>query len=156
MDRAFKILSFNCEGVKRSKNFICGLLNTTDCNILCLQEIWTLDSTIDMLNTIHEDYNKYIGISDIDSTAEILHGRLKGGVAILFKKSLAKYVSYVKSGDRRICAIKLCMENNFSCLVTNVYLPCDNFSNTVVSDGFLDCINCIEGMLALANCDSYV
>ena len=60
------------------------------------------------------------------------------------------------SDNRRICAIKLCMENNFSCLVTNVYLPCDNFSNTAVSDGFLDCINCIEGMLAQANCDSYI
>ena len=41
-------------------------------------------------------------------------------------------------------------------MVTNVYLSCDNFSNTVVSDSFLDCINCIEGILALANCDSYV
>ena len=137
MDRAFRILSFNCEGVKRSKDFICDLLNTTDCNILCLQEIWTLDSTIDMLNTIQKDY-MYTGISGVDNTVEILHGRPKGGVAILFKKSLAKYVSYVKSDNRRISAIKLCMENIFSCLVTNVYLPCDNFSNThtVVSDGF--------------------
>ena len=108
-----------------------------------------------MLNTIHKDY-KYTGISGVDSTTEILHGRPKGGAAILFKKSLAKYVSYIKSNDRRICAIKLCMENNFSCMVTNVYLPCDNFSNTVVSDGFIDCINCIESMLALANCDSFI
>ena len=38
MDRAFKILYFNCEGVKRSKDFICDLLNTTDCNILCLHD----------------------------------------------------------------------------------------------------------------------
>ena len=108
MDKAFKILSFNFEGVKRSKDFICDLLNTTDCNILCLQEIWTLDSTIDMLNTIHKDY-KYTEISGVDSTAEILHCRPKGGVAILIKKSLAKYVSYVMSDNRRICAIKLIM-----------------------------------------------
>ena len=73
MDRAFKILSFNCEGVKRSKDFICDLLNTTDCYILCLQEIWTLDSTIDMLNTIHKDY-MHTGTSGVDSTKEILHG----------------------------------------------------------------------------------
>ena len=110
---------------------------------------------IDMLNRIHKDC-MYTGISGVDSTKEILHGRPKGGVAILFKKSLAKYVSYVKSDDRRICAIKLCIKINFFCLVTNVYLPCDNFSNTVVSDGFLDCIYCIEGMLVLANCDSYI
>ena len=88
------------------------------------------------------------GISGVDSTAKILHGRPKCGVAILFNKSLAKYVSYIKSDNRLICAIKLCMENNFSCLVTNVYLPCDNFSNTAVSDSSLDCI---EGMRAQAN-----
>ena len=123
-------------GVKRSKDYICDLLNTTDCNILCLQEIWTLDSAIDMLNTIHKDY-MYTGISGVVYTKEILHGCPKGGVAIFFKKSLAKYFSYVKSNDRRICAIKLCIENNFSCMVTNVYLSCDNFSNTVVSDSFL-------------------
>ena len=66
------------------------------------------------------------------------------------------YNNNVKSDDRRICAIKLCMKNNFSCMVTNVYLACDNFSNTVVSDSFLDCVNCIEGILALANRDLYI
>ena len=54
-------------GVKRSKDYICDLLNTTDCNILCLQEIWTLDSTIDMLNTIHKDH-MYTGISGVVCT----------------------------------------------------------------------------------------
>ena len=120
-----------------------------------MQEIWTLDSTIDMLNTDHKD-DMYTELSGVDSTKEILHGRPKGGVAILFKKSLPNYVPYIKSDNRRICAIKLCMEKYFSSMVTNVYLSCDNFSNTVVSDSFLDCINCIEGILAIANCDSYV
>ena len=41
-------------------------------------------------------------------------------------------------------------------MVINVYSPYDNFSITVVSDGFLDCINCIEDILVLANCDSYI
>ena len=27
-------------------------------------------------------------------------------------------------------------------MVTNVYLQCDTFSNTVVTDRFIDCINC--------------
>ena len=41
-------------------------------------------------------------------------------------------------------------------MVTNFYLPCDNFSNTKVSDRIIDCINSIESMLALANCDSFI
>ena len=74
-----------------------------------MQEIWTLD----MLNTVHKDY-MYTELSGVHSTKEILHGRPKGGVVILFKKSLPNYVSYIKSDDRRICAIKLCMEKYFS------------------------------------------
>ena len=99
MDRAFKILSSNCEGVKQSKDFICNLLNKTDCNILCLQDNWTLDSMIEILNTIHKDY-VYTGISGIDSTKEILHGRPKG-VVILFKTSLANVV--VHNDLQKIC-----------------------------------------------------
>ena len=113
----------------------CDLLNTTGCNILCLQEIWTLDSTIDMLTTIHKDY-MYTGISGIDNTKEILHGRPKCGVAILFKKSLTKYVSHVKIKDRRICAIKLCMEIKFSCIQMCICHMITLAMYTVVSDSF--------------------
>ena len=48
------------------------------------------------------------------------------------------------------------MENNFSRMVTKFYLPCDNFSNTIVSDRIIDCINGIASMLALANCNSFI
>ena len=41
-------------------------------------------------------------------------------------------------------------------MVLILVVLCDNFSNTVVSGGFLGCINCIEGILALANCDSFI
>ena len=67
MERSFKIVSFNCEGIKRSKEFICDLLNSTKCHILCLQEIWLIDSNIDILNNIHTDY-MYSGIAGVDSS----------------------------------------------------------------------------------------
>ena len=73
----FSILSFNCEGVKSSRDYIYQLLHTTSCDILCLQEIWTLDNTIDFLATIHNDY-AFTGISGI-SNSDFIRGRPSGG-----------------------------------------------------------------------------
>ena len=78
----FNILSFNCEGVARNSDYICHVLDLHRCDILCLQEIWTLDNTIDILGTIHKDYD-FMGISGVANDI-ILKGRPKGGVGILF------------------------------------------------------------------------
>ena len=105
MEKDFKIMSFNCEGIKRTCDYVRHVLNDTSCDILCLQEIWLLDSTIDYLNNIHKDYI-YVGISGMDSNACIISGRPKGGVAILYKKTLGRNIAHIKSNNRRVSAIK--------------------------------------------------
>ena len=69
----FKVLSFNCESTKGSSDYIRQLLNSSSCDVLCLQEIWVLDTTITCLSKIHKDYD-YYGNSGVDSK----HGFLKG------------------------------------------------------------------------------
>ena len=81
----FNVLSFNCEGIKGSSDYIRQLLNSSSCDVLCLQEAWLLDTTITCLSNIHKDYD-YYGISSVDSKLEILKWRTKRGVAILYKK----------------------------------------------------------------------
>ena len=81
----FKVLSFNCEGNKGSSVYIRQLLNSNSCDVLCLHEIWVLNTTITCLSNIHKDYD-YYDVSGVDSKLEILKGRPKGGVAILHKK----------------------------------------------------------------------
>ena len=44
----------------------------------------------------------------------------------------------------------------FSCLLLNVYLPCDNYSNTTVTQGFIDCVEYIEYLHKLSDCSSYI
>ena len=78
-----RILSFNCEGVKNCMSYLSNLLKDTDCDILCLQETWTLDNTIDILGSIHNNYD-FTGISGV-SNDHILRGRPSGGVGILIK-----------------------------------------------------------------------
>ena len=69
-----RILSFNCEGVKNCTSYLSNLLKDTDCDILCLQETWTLDNTIDILGSIHINYDS-TGISCV-ANDHILRGSL--------------------------------------------------------------------------------
>ena len=79
------VCSLNCEGINRSKYFINNFLTDNAFDILCLQETWTIDSNINILGNIHNDF-LFTGISGVDHTVEILQGRPKGGVSILYKK----------------------------------------------------------------------
>ena len=50
------VCSLNCEGNNRSKDFINNFLTDNACDILCLQETWTIDSNINILGNIHNDF----------------------------------------------------------------------------------------------------
>ena len=82
------------------------------------------------LGSISTDY-MYTAISGVDSGHHILRGKPHGGVGILYKKSLAKYVSQIKSVNRRVCAVKIITDNDFTCLIVSAYLPCDTYTGTV-------------------------
>ena len=51
--------------------------------------------------------------------------------------------------------------NNFSCLLLNIYFPCNNDSNNEVSNNevsnqYVDCIDCIESVINVSNCNSCI
>ena len=50
------VCSLNCEGINHSKDFINNLLTDNACDILCLQETWIIDSNINILGNIHNDF----------------------------------------------------------------------------------------------------
>ena len=151
----FNICSFNCEGIKRTSDYLSQFLNSSKCDIICLQEIWLLDSTIDYLNTLHSDY-MYIGIAGQDSNDSILSGRPKGGVAILYNKILIRNIIRLKSINRRVCGVIINFTNNFTCMLLNVYFPCDNYSNTTVASDYIDYIEYIESLYNSHDCNAYI
>ena len=50
------VCSLNCEGLRRSRDYICHFLDTHNCNVLCLQETWTIVSNVGIFSNIHTDY----------------------------------------------------------------------------------------------------
>ena len=103
------IMSLNCEGIRNCKDYIYYVLENTSCDILCLQETWTLDNTIDILGTIHDNY-AYIGVSGI-SNKQFICGRPSGGLGILFNKCMVIYIKLKKIESRRISEVTI--NNNY-------------------------------------------
>ena len=108
------------------------------------------DNTLDFMNSIHKDY-LHVSIAGKDTTTELLRGRPGGGVSILYKKSLSESIVGIKSTNRRVCGVKITSNGNY-----NVYLPCDDYSNTTVTQGFIDCVEYIENLYNLSDCSSYI
>ena len=121
------VCTFNCEGLKRSNEYTKDILIKNDIDVICLQETWIHSYDIDQLSTFDTNYFG-TGVSGMDSN-KITNGRPFGGTAILYKKSLAKYVQYINVSDsRRSCAISIDMDKKY--LIVCVYMPCDKGSNT--------------------------
>ena len=121
-------------------------------DFLCLQELWCLDETLYRLGSICTDY-RYTAISGVDSGHQILQGKPLGGVGILYKKSLANYVSHIKSANMRVCAVKITIDNDFTCLIVSAYLPCDTYTGTV-QQAYSETIDYIESLINEHECKS--
>ena len=65
------------------------------------------------LGSISTEY-MYTAISGVDSRKQMLRGKPPGGVAIMYNKSLAKYVTHGRSENRRVSAVKITTYNNFT------------------------------------------
>ena len=48
------------------------------------------------------------------------------------------------------------MANNFSCILLNVYLPCDNYSANTVTREYEQCVEYIEGLLSTTDCNTFI
>ena len=84
-----KIISYNSTGLSPlTVQFIRDMINDEQPDIMLIQETFTLASTAHKVDSIHKDYLAHT-VSGTDESREILQGRPSGGIAILWKRSLA-------------------------------------------------------------------
>ena len=81
-----------------------------------------MDQDIPWLAQISDDFF-FSGISSMDSSKGIIVGRPHGGLAILYKKSLASYCKIKCYDDSRLMGLEIRNGNN-KLLLINCYLPC--------------------------------
>ena len=120
-----RISSYNCKSFKRNVNGIARLCNISD--IVFVQEHWLFPSDLPLLNNVHQEFMSF-GISSIDPSDGLLLGRPYGGVAVLWRNSLAPFVKPLSFDDDRIIGLE-CLLNGLKILLLGVYLPYDNKHN---------------------------
>jgi len=140
MDSLLNITSFNCKNVKTSAQDVRQLCEKND--IILLQETWLPDFDLQFLTGIHQEFFAS-GISSMDSSAGLLPGRPHGGMAILWRRSLADSCKIVKYDDPRMIGIVI---NTHTCqlLIVNVYMPYSCSSNI---DEYLECLSNVHNIM---------
>ena len=150
MASTLRILSFNSTGLGWDKRiYIKDLIDRNAPDILFIQETWLLNANMSVLNSIHQDYigNGVSGTPD----DELLLGRPRGGVGILWKRAISDSVKFqVIPGTDRACAIVL-NDGTRETLYINVYLPVDNQTKTRIDQGFLTTLDAIDVFLQQCN-----
>jgi len=78
---------------------------------------------------------------------EIMFCKPSGGVAILYRKSLARYVRNIDTDSRGICGIIIQTNHNLYICIVSVNMLCDKYSNVTMNDEYVNVINDIEYLM---------
>ena len=127
----FNLISYNCRGLPRDRS---KLSLRPDINILfeksdiiAFQETHYAKQNIKCLNSLHNDFVG-IGAAKVDECNGIMQGRYSGGVAIMWKSSLCKYIKHIDFNVSWCTGIEVNMENT-KFVILNIYLPYQSLEN---------------------------
>ena len=99
------------------------------------------------LSNISTDY-MFHEVSGVDCSQKILAGRPHGGLAVLYKRSIADKIKTVRCESRRMCAVTLSLDGHLPLLLINVYMPCDTMSANILNTEYNDVLCEIEALLS--------
>ena len=140
--RKLNISSWNARGLKNSVPYLQVLYNTSD--IILIQEHWLWPFKLHSLSSLLSGFTGH-GLCDrrLNETSELLRGC--GGIAILWKKSIAAHPIHLNIDNDRICGIEPPLENHIikKLLVFNIYFP----STDTEYSTFTQCVLDLEAVL---------
>ena len=92
-----KLKSFNCRGLPRDRTKLLARRPDIeslfeDSDIIAFQETHYAKQNIQCLNALHPDFVG-IGTAKVDECDGVMQGKYSGGVAILWRHALSKYVN---------------------------------------------------------------
>lgn len=117
--------SFNCQGAIRNVAYIAHLLENLKIDILCLSEHWLFPNSLCFLDSVSSDFCSH-GVSDSGLDISDPFRRGKGGVAIMWRKSLNNNVTLLPIENDRLMGISLQVDNNSYVTILATYLPSAN------------------------------
>ena len=119
---------------------------------MCLQEHFLLDNKDRMFNNTDKLRQAFDNVCDmfivpaVKDKTQISRGRAKGGLAILWKKHLTKYVTKVPTCNPRIQAVLFTVSSS-PILLINTYFPCDPRMDCIDIDELINSLSDIENII---------
>ena len=154
------ITSYNSTGFGlAAQNYIETLLLFSD--VLCVQEHFLLDSrdrkhsNTNKLKTMFGDKHDMMIIRAHKDTNSVTPGHGKGGLVIMWKKFLTKYVTQVNSSTFRIQAIKFNVPGN-TFLLLNSYFPCDPRNENIDNTELMELLGELRSVILSAQCNQVI
>ena len=119
---ALDIISYNCQSFRKNLEIIRALVDK--CDVLLLQETLLPTHALDIAESLNVNYN-IVDYYFVPASREenCFVGRSRGGLAIIWKKTLTPLIKTHKFNDR-VCGISISTQGK-SFLLLNVYMPCD-------------------------------
>ena len=120
-----RLTSYNCRGLPRDRNKLSlrpdigELFKESD--IIAFQETHYTKQNIKCLNVLHDDFVG-VGAAKVNECDGIIQGRCSGGVAIMWRANLCKYIKAINLNVNWCNAIEVNMEK-IKILILNVYMP---------------------------------
>ena len=150
--------SYNSTGFGiAAQSYIQTLLLFSD--ILCIQEHFLLDNkdkkhsnTNKLRNKFSNSYDMFI-VPAYKENLQVSRGRGKGGLAMLWHKSLTKYVSRIKCNNYRLQATKFDLPSG-ALLVLNSYFPQDPRSSNFDDAEVLSLLTEIRSVIFESDCSN--
>ena len=138
------VISYNCRNLPKSRrdlqlrpdiNCLFG-----KCSILCLQEIWYAKQDLKQLNSLH---NEFIGIgtSKYDNSEGLCNAR--GGVAIMYRKNIAKFIKQLETNLDWCNAIEINIDAH-RVIILNVYMPYQCYENR---ETYIECLGALKSLI---------
>ena len=148
MANLFQVQSYNMRGFNSSCNYVCNVLNNSSPDVICLQETWHLKEMHQQFGNVNSNYT-YVDEPGVDSSVKIHTGRLYGGQAILYKKSISGSVTKLDFKHKRILGIHIKgTDGDNDIVIITVYMPCDNRRADTVNVDYSEVLVHIEQFLA--------
>lgn len=148
-----RIITYNSRGLPKHCNKLYQrptIINLFEqCDILCVQETWYTKQDLKLLNSLHCDFHG-TGSATIDLCDKLYQGHPPGGVAILWRNSLDKYIEPLNYEYDWITGVTLILENKKIAILC-VYMPCMNSADNR-EDEYLENLAVISSLIEELDC----
>ena len=132
------MLSFNLEGYRRNRHYLCDLITEFYPKVLFLQEIWLSYSDSKILTSDFPSFNFQVSAPDMFTRAEDKigrHGQIWHGVALGWHDDISSQVTPIESNYERFAAVRITLgSKNF--LTISLYAPTSG-----KDEQFLECFS---------------